>query len=177
MNAVTSVPINAARAPRKWLHSAFGICCLTVLLAARLAGGMPFGLIYDPNRLHCLTDFHLGVFVKHRPSQFVQRDLVMFQPVPALSYVREPYVLKRVAAVPGDHLVIKGQSVLVNGHEVVRGLELADVYKVSPEQLQRDEQVPPGKLFVIGDAVRSDDSRYWGYLDATKVVGTARRVF
>lgn len=177
MNAVTAHTINEARAPRKWLHSVFGIACLAVLLAGRVAGGMPFGLVYDPNRLHCLTDFHLGVFLKHRPSHFAQRDLVMFQPVPALSYVREPYVLKRVAAVPGDHLVIKGQAVIVNGREVVHGLELADVYKVTAEQLQRDEQVPAGKLFVIGDASRSDDSRYWGYLDATKVVGTAHRVF
>ena len=177
MTAVTATPIREVRPPRRWLHSVSGICCLAVLLAVRLAGGMPVGLVYDPNRLHCLTDFHLGVFLKHRPSQFVQGNLVMFPPVPALSYVREPYVLKRVAAVPGDHLVIKGQSVIVNGHEVVRGLELADVYNVSREQLQRDEQVPAGKLFVIGDAERSDDSRYWGYLDAAKVVGTARRVF
>jgi conjugal transfer pilin signal peptidase TrbI len=37
--------------------------------------------------------------------------------------------------------------------------------------------VPAGKLFVIGDASLSDDSRYWGYLDASKVVGTAHRLF
>lgn len=177
MNATTAPTPAAARAPRKWLHSVFGICCLVLLLAVHLAGGMPFGLIYDPNRLHCLTDFHLGVFLRHHPTQFARSDLVMFKPVPALSYVREPYVLKRVAGVPGDHLVITGQSVIVNGHELVRGLELANLYKVTPEQLQRDEQVPPGKLFVVGNAVNSDDSRYWGYLDESDVVGTARRLF
>ena len=165
------------RPPRKWLHSVFGIVCILVLLAVRLAGGMPFGFAYDPNREHCLTDFHLGFFVKHHPSEIHRSDLVMFLPVPALSYVRQPFVLKRVAAVAGDHLVIKDQVVTVNGREVVRGLVLASVYKTTPQQLQRDETVPPGRLFVFGDADRSDDSRYWGYLDSAKVVGTVKRLF
>lgn len=167
----------APRAPRKWLHSVFGIVCILVLLSVRLAGGMPFGLAYDPNREHCLIDYHLGFFVKHHPSEIHRSDLVMFLPVPALSYVHEPYVLKRVAAIPGDHLVIKDEMVSVNGHQVVRGLVLASVYRKTPAELQRDEIVPPGQLFVIGDAGRSDDSRYWGYLESTKVVGTVKRLF
>ena len=177
MTALATQTSEQARKPRPWLHSVFGICCLALLLAVRIAGGSPVGFIYDPNRLHCITDFHLGVFVKHQPSQFQRSELVMFKPVPALWYVREPFVLKRVVALPGDHLVIKGESVIVNGKEVVHGLELASVYMKSLEQLQRDEMVPDGRLFVIGDAQRSDDSRYWGYLEATKVVGTANRLF
>lgn len=163
--------------PRKWLHSVFGIVCILVLLSVRLAGGVPFGLAYDPNREHCLIDYHLGFFMKHHPSEFHRSDLVMFPPVPALSYVREPFVLKRVAAIPGDHLVIKDQVVSVNGREVVRGLVLASIYKKTPAELQRDEIVPPGRLFVFGDADRSDDSRYWGYLESSKVVGTVKRLF
>ena len=168
---------SAPRPPRKWLHSVFGIACILLLLSVRLAGGMPFGLAYDPNREHCLTDFHLGFFMKHRPAEVHRTDLVMFLPVPALSYVREPFVLKRVAAIPGDHLVIKDQVVSVNGREVVRGLVLASIYGKTPADFQRDEIVPPGRLFVFGDADRSDDSRYWGYLESAKVVGTVKRLF
>lgn len=174
--SIPEVP-TASRPSRKWMHSVFGIVCILVLLSVRLAGGMPIGLAYDPNREHCLTDFHLGLFVKHRPSEFHRSDLVMFLPVPALSYVREPFVLKRVAAIPGDHLVIKDQVVTVNGREVVRGLALANVYGKTAAELQRDEVVPPGRLFVFGDAARSDDSRYWGYLESTKVVGIVTRLF
>lgn len=163
--------------PRKCGHSAFGIVCLLILLAVREMGGMPLGLVYDPNREHCLTDFHLGAFLRHTPNRFHQGDLVMFKPVPALSYVRDPFVLKRVAAVPGDHLVIKGGIVCVNGREVARGLPLASFYKRSPSEFARDETVPAGRLFVVGNAERSDDSRYWGYLESSKVVGTAIRLF
>ena len=177
MNTAFQEQTSAPRTPRKWLHSVFGIVCILTLLAVRLAGGMPFGLAYDPNREHCLTDFHLGFFMKHRPSEFHRSDLVMFLPVPALSYVREPFVLKRVAAIPRDHLVIKDQVVSVNGHEVVRGLVLASIYKKTPTDLERDEIVPSGRLFVFGDADRSDDSRYWGYLESAKVVGTVHRLF
>lgn len=173
----TALPASATPAPRPWLHSVFGIVCILVLLSVRMAGGMPFGFAYDPNREHCLTNFHLGVFLKHHPSEVHRADLVMFLPVPALSYVREPFVLKQVAAVAGDHLVIKDQLVSVNGHPVVRGLALAGIYGQTAAALERDEIVPPGRLFVFGDADRSDDSRYWGYLESSKVVGTVARLF
>jgi len=163
--------------PRRWGHSAFGIAVLAVLFAVREMGGMPVGLVFDPNREHCLPDFHLGLFVRHTPTQLHQNDLVYFKPVPALSYVRDPYVLKRVAAVAGDHLVIRGEVVSVNGHEIARGLPLAGIYKHTARELERNETVPQGRLFVIGNAVLSDDSRYWGYLDVAKVVGTATRLF
>lgn len=163
--------------PRKWGHSAFGIAVLLVLFAVREMGGMPVGFVLDPNREHCLPDFHLGLFVRHKPALLHQNDLVYFKPIPELSYVRDPYVLKRVAAVPGDHVVIKNQVVSVNGHEVVHGLPLASLYKHTTAELERDETVPQGRLFVIGNADLSDDSRYWGYLDAAKVVGTATRLF
>ena len=162
---------------RKWGHSLFGIACLLILFAVRELGGMPFGFIYDPNRVHCLTDFHLGVFLRHAPAQLHANELVMFKPVPALSYVRDPFVLKRIGAVPGDHLVIKGESVTVNGREIVHGLPLAGVYQRTPPDFARDEIVPAGRLFVMGNAVLSDDSRYWGYLESSKVVGTAVRLF
>jgi conjugal transfer pilin signal peptidase TrbI len=165
------------QAPRRWLHSAFGIAVLLVLFVVREMGGMPIGLVFDPNREHCLTDFHLGLFVRHTPARVQRDELVYFKPIPALSYVRDPYVLKRVAAVPGDHVVIKNGVVTVNGHAVVHGLPLAGVYNHTPAELARDETVPQGRLFVVGNADLSDDSRYWGYLESSKVVGTATRLF
>lgn len=162
---------------RKWGHSVFGIACILTLLAVREMGGMPVGLVFDPNREHCLTDFHLGLFVRHTPAQLRQNDLVLFKPIAPLSYVRDPFILKRVAALPGDHVVIKNEVVSVNGHEIVHGLPLAGIYQHTASELERDEIVPRGHLFVIGNADRSDDSRYWGYLESSKVVATATRLF
>ena len=178
MQATTSEHATGeAKRPGRWAHSVFGIACLLALLAVREMGGMPFGLVYDPNRAHCLTNFHLGLFVRHAPAQLHDDDLVMFKPIPALSYVRDPFILKRVAAVPGDRILIKDDVVSVNGRPIVHGLPLAGIYKRSVAELARDEIVPPGHVFLIGDADRSDDSRYWGYLEISKVVGTATRLF
>lgn len=37
--------------------------------------------------------------------------------------------------------------------------------------------IPKGKYFVIGDAVRSFDSRYWGLLDEKEILGKAYPIF
>ena len=178
MTAITTEPNVSSSSPSgKWKHSAFGIVCVVLILAVRLAHGIPFGFVYDPNREHCLTTFHLGVFLLRQPTEIRRDDLVMFLPVPQLAYVREPYVGKQVAAVAGDHLVIKGQSIIVNGREVAHGLPLAANHKRAIADLQRDETVPPGQLFVLGNHPLSDDSRYWGYLDASKVAARVHRLF
>ena len=170
-------PSSSESTARPWLHSVFGIVVVLTLLAIRLGHGIPFGFGYDPNREHCMTDFHLGFYVLNHPSKVGRNEIVMFPPVPALSYVHDQYIAKRVAAVPGDHLVIKDQVVSVNGHEVVRGLALAGIYKRTFQQLARDEIVPPGRLFVVGNHDHSDDSRYWGYLDSTMVAGIVHKLF
>ena len=167
----------AAKPGRPWLHSVFGIVCVLSILGVRLNGGIPFGFGYDPNREHCMTDFHLGFYVLNHPTEIARTEIVMFPPVPALSYVHDAYIAKRVAAVPGDHLVIKDGVVSVNGQEVVRGLALAGVYKRTPKEFERDETVPRGRLFVVGNHADSDDSRYWGYLDASKVAGIVHKLF
>lgn len=72
--------------------------------------------------------------------------------------------VKRVAAVGGDEIELKGMEVRVNGVVVDRAV--AGCVEVA---LQR---VPEGYLFVVGDnAERSIDSRYWGLLPVECVMG------
>lgn len=72
--------------------------------------------------------------------------------------------VKRVAAVGGDEIELRGMEVRVNGVVVDRAV--AGCVEVA---LQR---VPEGYLFVVGDnAERSVDSRYWGLLPVECVMG------
>jgi len=83
------------------------------------------------------------------------------------------FFVKRVVAVPGDHLEIRDGQVLLNA-------ERLDEWYVNGEGSEGEvaEIIPAGHVFVMGDH-RSDsiDSRSWGLLSTERVVGRARLIF
>jgi conjugal transfer pilin signal peptidase TrbI len=104
-------------------------------------------------------------------------DLLFWKPSGALAGFKEAFILKLTAGVPGDHLTIKRGVVQINGVTVVQGLPLASAYQRSAQEFERDEEIPPGKYFLVGLHPNSNDSRYWGYLDASQIEGFAYKVF
>jgi signal peptidase I len=83
---------------------------------------------------------------RHRRAPVHVGDIVMF---------REPHgrrAIKRVAALAGD-LVPDSVRPATGGTEVV----------------------PPGMLVLLGDGVRSGDSREWGFIPASQAVGPVIR--
>ncbi|PTT90209.1 signal peptidase I [Pelomonas sp. HMWF004] len=140
--------------------------------------GLPYSFAFDPNAEQCLPDLHLALLVNHKPAKVADGDLLFWKPSGALSYVKTQHVLKLVAGAPGDHLVIRNGVVSINGKPVVSGFPLArEFYHSTPEQFEKDEIIPAGKYFLIGTHQNSDDSRYWGYLDASDIVGSGHKVF
>jgi conjugal transfer pilin signal peptidase TrbI len=135
----------------------------------------PLSFTFDPNDERCLPDFHAGLLLRGGLQSLHRGDLVYWRPSGPLSYVKQGFVLKEVGAVPGDHVQVQGERVLVNGRELAHGLPLHNIYKKSVHDLQRDEIVPPGKIFVYGTHARSDDSRYWGYVETSTLLGRGYR--
>ena len=77
--------------------------------------------------------------------------------------------LKRVIGVPGDRVEIRQGVVYVNGTELTE-----------PYVRFRDTRsaaaliVPASSYYVLGDnRANSDDSRFWGFVPATDIVGRA----
>lgn len=118
-------------------------------------------------------------------------DIITFVP----PHVDSLYV-KRVMAVAGDRIRIEGSAISINGQVLEQSLvELTDEAIIGVEQLDgiphgiqltrdrgldwfgRTVVVPEGKLFVMGDHRNmSADSREWGFVDASRVMGKVSTV-
>ena len=84
-------------------------------------------------------------------------------------------LVKRVIALPGQTIYSAGNSIYINGHR------LAEPYLPAYDPLgppiasrQHPYRVPPGEFYVLGDnRAYSCDSRYWGPIQGSSIVGKA----
>ncbi len=120
--------------------------------------------------------------------------------------IRQNYV-KRVMGIPGDHIHLENQRVVVNGHKLeepyvkleeppFRQPDEAKNYRdnfparpwVGPSSrateawegnIQNGELViPPGQYFAMGDnRLNSLDSRYWGFVPRENIIGKPLLIF
>jgi len=82
--------------------------------------------------------------------------------------------IKRIIAVPGDTVMVKGGYVYLNGTKLQEPY-INDPGNVSPGKFLRDGvevDVPSGQYIVMGDnRLHSSDSREWGFITPNEIVG------
>jgi signal peptidase I len=102
-------------------------------------------------------------------------DVVVFR------YPKDPSLIfvKRVIGLPGDRVVVKDNHVTVYNTDNPQGINPdTNLYQRSADTTQGtfDDIVPQGSIFVLGDnrtPSGSFDSRDWGFLPSSYIVGTA----
>jgi len=104
-------------------------------------------------------------------------DIVVFShpPLDHCPGVPAGDLVKRVIALPGQTIYSAGNSIYINGHR------LAEPYLPAYDPLgppiasrQHPYRVPPGEFYVLGDnRADSCDSRYWGPIRGSSIVGKA----
>jgi signal peptidase I len=87
--------------------------------------------------------------------------------------------IKRVVGIPGDVIELRDKQLYRNGEAVKEDYVIHSDLGVS---YHRDNMkpvtVPPGKVFVMGDnRDRSQDSRYWGFVDKDTIHGKALLIY
>lgn len=92
------------------------------------------------------------------------------------------HYIKRLAGVPGDHLIVRQPKLFINGEEAKefgfrRVMEAKDGYR-GYSGYGHEFDVPPDRYVALGDnSYNSHDSRGWGYVPEENLVGRAFMVY
>ena len=102
-------------------------------------------------------------------------DIVVFShpPLDQCAGPQEGDLVKRVIALPGQTIYSSGNSIYVNGRLLAEPyLPRYDPLGPPIASSQHPYRVPPGEFYLLGDN-RSDscDSRYWGPIEGSRIIG------
>lgn len=93
-------------------------------------------------------------------------------------YIRAGQMIgKRVAAVGGEKIRVGPKQTMVLGRKVSGNAPLSDSYGRTMQRFLYDGVVPDGSVFLLGDTDNSYDSRYYGFVEISKIRGTLTPIF
>jgi signal peptidase I len=116
---------------------------------------------------------HSQIVVDKLYSTIHRGDIIVFRRVPADADTADADLVKRVIGLPGETISSRGNTVLIDG----RPLAEPWLPPLRGECTEQAENIPttkiaPAHYFVMGDCRGiSDDSRFWGTVPASYVVG------
>ncbi len=100
-------------------------------------------------------------------------DVVVFRAPPGVRVQcgdAVPDLVKRVIGLPGDHLTSRGNTIYVNGHRLTQWWTHNPILGKPIGSVT----VPANNYFMLGDnEANSCDSRYWGTVPRSDIVGKA----
>ena len=102
-------------------------------------------------------------------------DIVVFTHPPLDQCPGAGDLIKRVIAMPGQTIYSSGNTIYINGHPLAEPYLPADDPLGPPvASRQHPYRVPPGEFYVMGDnRADSCDSRYWGPIQGSSIIGKA----
>ncbi|MGM0606923.1 MAG: signal peptidase I [Candidatus Muiribacteriota bacterium] len=116
-------------------------------------------------------DVNSRIIVSKISSSFKREDIIAFKN-PLTPKVK---MIKRVIGLPGDFLQIKNRQLYIN-NKLYKRFERIDYIMIDPETLDYifELKIPDNHFFLVGDNINfSRDSRNWGLLEESEIIGRA----
>jgi len=112
--------------------------------------------------------------VVNKLSSTIHRgDIIVFNRAPGDTDTEYPVLVKRVIALPGETISSVGDTVLIDGQPLAQPWlpKLTGICAQAAAHVPTT-RIPAGQYFVMGDCRGiSDDSRFWGTVPASNVIG------
>lgn len=138
------------------------------LLAERYSIGV------DPQQSRCLG---YRVFLIDKSDKTPERGAIFtFKALGTQPYFPNgTWLTKIIDGMPGDRVQVAHGGVVINGTQVptADGLYLAETLNNPESRFTRDEYLATDKYWFSGRTKDSFDSRYWGTVDQSQLVGRA----
>ncbi|ELD1746247.1 IncHI-type conjugal transfer protein TrhF [Escherichia coli] len=106
-------------------------------------------------------------------------NIIAFHMPKSVRFIREnEKVIKIVAGVGGDRLKVTMDGVY-NGNKFYKAnaRRISKKYNIPAESIERELTIPKGEVFLIGQTDHSWDSRFWGPVKLTSVIGKTYAIY
>ena len=151
------------------------LVCAYVVPTGSMVDTIQIGDRFVVSKISYWLRFPVSEHIIMQTGEIERGDVVVFHP----PYPHEDPLIKRVIGLPGDQIKIINKTVFINGQPLNEPYARFADPNVIPQNLDPRDNfgpalVPQGKLFLMGDnRDRSYDSRYWGFVERSAVLGQA----
>ncbi len=126
-----------------------------------------FGI--DPQNNPCLPPYRIYLVDKHDTTPIKGKPYAFTS-----EYIRQyGKGIKMVDGIAGDIISVNSYETTVNGQMVGEGLRLAKESGHTEQELTRSGEIPSGRVWLMGRTKISFDSRYWGSVPESQILGRA----
>jgi len=156
------------------------LCCSMALFASMTTTviGDRFSITYPTFKIQCIKDWSIGLIDRFDSTYARLGETYAFSAHNVPGRQEGALLGKFMRAGALDSVAVnRAYEVTVNGQIYAQGVPHAMRLKVQPQYFVRDNVLDFGRYWGLGDTKLSYDSRYWGSIDETQLIGRLIRLF
>lgn len=137
------------------------------------AAGSRWSIAIDAQENTCLPPYRIWVIDKHQNTPVQGEAFAFTAKNLAPLFSDGTTIVKVVEGMPGDRISVTEQVTSINGRTVATGLQVALDYGIEPARYVREGNIPEEGYWFFGRTADSFDSRYWGSVNRSQIIGRA----
>lgn len=137
------------------------------------AAGSRWSIAIDAQENRCLPPYRIWLIDKQQTSPVQGETFAFLAQNLGPVFADGTKIVKVLEGMPGDRVSVSESKTSINGRTVAMGLQVASDYGISPARYIREGRIPADGYWFFGRTADSFDSRYWGSVKRSQIVGRA----